>query len=290
MPILILGSAGNLGGQLLKVFAKNDVIGWDRDDVDLLDSSELKRRLDALAPEVIINAAAYNAVDRCESEEIEKDLAFLLNSSLPACLADYCLAAGALLIHYSTDYVFGGDSRFSPAYQETDRPDPLNTYGASKAAGEQEVARRALLGLNYYLIRTSKLFGPKGNNPLAKPSFFDIMLEAAGKNTELKAVDAEMSCFTYTPDLAEATHALWEEKAPRGIYHLTNSGAATWYQGAQELFRLSGSSVLVSPVGPDEWPRPAKRPAFSVLANTRRKPLRSWQEALAEYLENRNKL
>lgn len=288
MSILILGAAGNLGGQLKKVFSDQETIAWDRADLDFLDFAELTRRLQALKPTVIINAAAYNAVDRCEADETEAALAFRLNRDLPGVLADYCLEAGIFLIHYSTDYVFGGDGRLAGAYNETDKPVPVDRYGETKFAGEQEIARRALLGLKYYLIRTSKLFGPRGDNPQAKPSFFEIMLDLAAKNSEVKAVDGELSCFTYTPDLAAATRRLWDDQAPRGIYHLTNSGPATWYQGAQYLFQVAGIQTPLLAIAPAEWPRPAKRPTFSVLANTRRPALRSWQEALTEYLKSIN--
>ena len=283
MSIIILGAAGNLGGQLKRVFHDQDVLAWDRTDFDFLDFVTLKKRLQDAQPSLIINAAAYNAVDRCETEEKEQSLAWLLNRDLPGILADYCLEFGIILIHYSTDYVFGGDGRLSTAYREIDRPQPLNIYGQTKFGGEQEIARRALLGLNYYLIITSKIFCPRGENPQAKPSFFEIMLDLAAKNSEVKAVDGEMSCFTYTPDLAEATARLWTEKSRRGVYHLVNANAATWYQGAKYLFELAGVNTPLRPITPDEWPRPAKRPVFSVLANTRGPLMRSWQEALSAY-------
>jgi dTDP-4-dehydrorhamnose reductase len=285
MSILILGAAGNLGGQLKLAFQGEEIISWDRVDFDFLDFAELKLRLLAAKPRIIINAAAYNAVDKCESDEAEAALAWRLNSDLPACLADYCLSAAAILLHYSTDYVFGGDGRLAGSYGETDKPSPLNIYAASKLGGEKEIARRALAGLKYYLVRTSKLFGPKGANPQAKPSFFEVMLDLAATKEEVSAVDGEMSCFTYTPDLAMATRLLLEDKtAGRGIYHLINFGPATWYQGASYLFRQMGITTPLRAISPADWPRPAKRPDFSVLANNRRPLLRPWQEALDEYL------
>jgi len=284
MSILILGAAGNLGGQLKKSFADREITTWDRTDFDFLDFEELKSRLERLKPSLVINAAAYNAVDKCESDEVEAALAWKLNRDLPAVLADYCLSSGVFLIHYSTDYVFGGDNRLAGAYNELSCPEPVNVYGQTKLGGEQEIARRALPGLKYYLIRTSKLFGPSGDNPLAKPSFFDMMLALAEKNSEVKAVDGEMSCFTYTPDLAAATKSLIDDQAPRGIYHIINSEPATWYEGAKELFAIRQIDKKLLPVSPDEWQRPAKRPVYSVLENTRRPLLRSWRAALREYL------
>lgn len=288
MSIIILGAAGNLGGQLKIVLKEQTVLSWDRSDFDFLDFEELKKRLQAEDPELIINAAAYNAVDKCETDEAEAALARRLNQDLPGVLADFCLASGATLMHYSTDYVFGGDQRSAGAYSETDRPVPLNVYGRTKFGGEQEIARRALSGLKYYLIRTSKLFGPRGENPQAKSSFFEIMLELAAKGGEIKAVDGEKSCFTYTPDLAQASKAIFYEKAPRGIYHLVNSGIATWYQGAEYLFQKTGHKVDLKAITANDWPRPAQRPDFSALANNRRPALRPWQSALDEYLQSLN--
>lgn len=288
MSIIILGAAGNLGGQLKIVLKEQAVLSWDRGDFDFLDFEELKKRLQTEDPELIINAAAYNAVDKCETDEAEAVLARRLNQDLPGVLADFCLASGATLMHYSTDYVFGGDQRSAGAYSETDRPAPLNVYGRTKFGGEQEIARRALSGLKYYLIRTSKLFGPRGENPQAKPSFFEIMLELAVKGGEIKAVDGEKSCFTYTPDLAQASKAIFYDKAPRGIYHLVNSGIATWYQGAEYLFQKTGLKVDLKAINANDWPRPAQRPDFSALANNRRPALRSWQSALDEYLQSLN--
>ncbi len=284
MSILILGAAGNLGGQLKLVLKDKSVICWDRADFDFLDFGELNKNLNSIQPEIVINCAAYNAVDKCETEESEATLAWSLNRDLPANLADYCLSKSIPLIHYSTDYVFGAGGLVAGAYNETDKPNPINLYGQTKYAGEQEIARRALKGLKYYLIRTSKLFGPRGDNPQAKPSFFDLMLDLATKNNELKVVDGEVSCFTYTRDLASATLSLIEESVPFGIYHLTNSGQATWYQGVKYLFDLADIKTPLVAIKPEDWPRPAKRPDFSALANNRRPMMRTWQAALAEYL------
>ncbi|MBN2884893.1 NAD(P)-dependent oxidoreductase [Patescibacteria group bacterium] len=289
MTTLILGVAGNLGSQLKIAYADSDVIGWDRVDFDFLDFDLLKQKLLKLKPGQIINAVAYNAVDKCEEDEKEANLAWKLNRDLPGVLADYCLQAQIPLLHYSTDYVFGGDGRLAGAYVETDQPQPLNIYGQTKLAGEQEIARRALLGLKYYIVRTSKLFGPLGKSEHAKASFFDLMLKLSADKEELKVVDAEISCFTYTPDLAQASKLLLDEKAVRGIYHLTNSGAVTWYQALQYFFDIAQIKTQLSAISADAWPRPAKRPVYSALANTRRPQLRSWQEALTDYWHNKNK-
>lgn len=284
MNTIILGANGNLGSQLKAKFANDISAAWDHADFNYLDFDELTRRLDKIGPQLIINAAAYNAVDKCEIDKQEEALSLKLNRDLPAFLADYCLKSQAALLHYSTDYVFGADDRKNNPYTELDRPAPLNKYGISKLAGEKEIVKRALKGLQYYIVRTSKLFGEKSNNELSKASFFEVMIKLAHENKVVKVVDAEMSCFTYTADLASASLALCNDAAPRGIYHLTNSGQATWYEAALFLFNHLGLDLELMAIKPSDWPRPAKRPNFSVLGNTRRRPLRSWQEALIEYL------
>ncbi|MCF7860236.1 NAD(P)-dependent oxidoreductase [Patescibacteria group bacterium] len=289
MTTLIIGAAGNLGSQLKIAYADSAIIGWDRADFYFLDFNLLRQKLDELQPEQIINAVAYNAVDKCEEDEREAALAWKLNRDLPSLLADYCLQAQIPLLHYSTDYVFGGDGRLAGAYTETDKPQPLNIYGQTKLAGEKEIVRRALLGLKYYIVRTSKLFGPLGTSEHAKASFFDLMLKLSTDHTELKVVDAEVSSFTYTPDLASASKLLLDDKTARGIYHLTNSGSATWFQALQYFFDIAHIKTNLIAISADDCPRPAKRPMYSSLANTRRPQLRPWQDALLEYWHNKNK-
>lgn len=283
MKILILGGQGNLGTQLAKVFAVDfETISWDRDDLDVLDFPLLSKRINELAPDLIINTVAYNAVDKCEDKK-EYEIALKLNAELPAALADIALHLGATLIHYSSDYVFNGTEE-KKEFAEIDTPNPINKYGESKFAGEREILKQAERGLNFYLIRTSKLFGPKGASPAAKPSFFDIMLSLVQDKKDITVVNEELSCFTYTPDLAAATKRLWELETPYGIYHLTNEGACTWLDGAQALFSLKNMDVAIRAVRSENLLRAARRPKFSVLKNLKVKKMRNWQEALSEYI------
>ncbi len=287
MKILILGGRGNLGTQLIKVFSADfETVSWDRDNLDVLDFALLSERIDELAPDLIINAVAYNAVDKCE-EKTEYESALRLNSDLPAVLADIALRRGATLIHYSSDYVFSGTEE-KKEFSEEDTPNPINRYGESKFAGEREILKRAESGLNFYLIRTSKLFGPKGSSPVAKPSFFDIMLSLAQDKREITVVSEELSCFTYTPDLAAATKRLWELEMPCGIYHLVNEGACTWFDGAKTLFDFKRMDVEIRAVRSENLLRAARRPKFSVLKNSKVKKMRHFQEALKEYMNNKN--
>ncbi|MDP2709053.1 MAG: dTDP-4-dehydrorhamnose reductase [bacterium] len=283
--ILILGAKGNLGVQLAKIFATeadNEVIAWDKGEIDVTDRELIFKKMGDLKPELVINAAAYNAVDKCEKSEEEYDLAKTINIDGPKFLAEACLKTGAALIHYSTNYVFDGEKK--EGYVETDAPRPVNRYGKSKFHGEKRILELSGQGLKWYIIRTSKLFGPKGDSELAKPSFFDLMLAAAKIKDKLEIVNDEFSCFTYTPDLAKATKELVESDKGCGIYHLANSGARTWHGAALELFKLAGIKIEITAITGDKVARPAKRPKYSVLLNTKLPPLRDYREALKEYL------
>jgi dTDP-4-dehydrorhamnose reductase len=284
MKILILGAKGNLGAQLAAVFSAaggSETVGWDKEDVDLTDGQNLQEKIIELQPRFIINAAAYNAVDRCETDDQEFGLAKKINGEAVGFLVQAAEKIGATIVHYSTDYVFDGANQ--EGYDEAALPNPINNYGLSKLSGEKEIMKSST-GPRHYLIRTSKLFGPIGPSASAKPSFFDLMLKAAQEKNELTVVDEEKSCFTYTPDLAAATKRILDEKKPFGVYHIINSEPATWYQACVELFKISGKDIKIIPVTGEEFPRPAKRPASSVLLNTKLPPLRSYQEALKEYL------
>lgn len=284
MTILILGGHGNLGTQLTKIFNDNDfkTVSWDRNDFDVLDFPLLKEHILELQPQVIINTVAYNAVDKCEEKEGQA-LSLELNRDLPGVLADLALKIKAILIHYSTDYVFSGVEE-KQEFVESDTPNPINKYGESKFLGEQEILSRTKKGLKYYIIRTSKLFGPPGKSPVAKPSFFDIMLDLAQNREELTVVNGELSCFTYTPDLALRTKKILATKKEFGIYHLCNGGPVTWYEAALELFKLKGIKINVRPIRSEDLARLARRPVFSILKNTKVNKLRSWKEALKEYI------
>ena len=285
MSILILGAQGNLGSQLTKIFSENyKTIAFDRNDFDVLDFKLLTEKIKELSPRLIINTVAYNAVDKCESKE-GFSLALKLNVELPAILADIALSIGAVLIHYSSDYVFSGTEE-KQVFLEEETPNPINKYGETKFLGELELKKRAKKGLNYYLIRTSKLFGPTGLSPEAKPSFFSVISDLAEKGSQLTVVNEEISCFTYTPDLALATKRLWELKVPFGEFHLVNEGSCTWYEAALEFFTLRKVNVAIRAVRSEDLLRLARRPKFSILKNSKVKKMRSFSQALADYVEH----
>lgn len=304
--VLILGAKGMLGQTLMEEFGATGtyvVTGWDREDINLTNFDVFEKALKVLLPDIVINAAAYNAVDLCEEDDAEYAKALLLNVKLPKFLAEKSVEMGFLLVHYSTDYVFDGvlvteekesggcasgkccggnchgDS--NKGYDEESIPNPISRYGVSKYLGEGQVRENAE---KYYLIRLSKLFGKPASSAQGKKSFFDIMLEVAKTKDAVQAVDDEKSCFTYAPDLALATRELVESGESFGVYHLVNSGAVTWYEALQELYTQAKIGVTIQPVGSDAFPRKAKRPECSILLNTKRPELRSYQEALKEYL------
>lgn len=292
MKILILGAKGTLGSQIEKVFSSdNQVFAWDFNDVDITNKEVLNDKINKIKPEIIINTAAYNAVDKCEENACEFELAQKINGEAIGYLADIAIKNKALLVHYSTDYVFGGhtpavvlEAKKSGGFNESFAPCPVNNYAITKLTGETEILSRKNQKLKYYIIRLSWLFGPRGVSKSSKPSFFDLMIDLSKKQEELKVVDDEVSFFTYAPDLAMATKELVLSKKEFGIYHITNSGQASWFEAAQELFGMLKSDIRIRPVNGSVFPRPAKRPQYSALKNTKLKPLRNYKEALGEYL------
>lgn len=279
-PILLLGKNGNLGSEFMRQLSGSPVVAWDREDLDVTDHNAVLHKITALGPRVIINCTAYNNVDEAEQSSAG---ALAINGYAPGYLAQAARTASALLVHFSTDYVFDGTSPHG--YDESSVPHPLNAYGASKLLGEQGAAKYAN---EYYIVRTSWLFGKKGPAESAKPSFVDIMLELANTNTELKAVANEVSKPTYIPDLARATLGLIASKKSSGIYHIVNEGVASRFDWTKAIVTLAGLDVAVTGVPAAAFPRPAKRPEYGILINTKLLPLRSWQAALAEYLQSQN--
>jgi len=281
MPIrrvLILGCKGTLGRQLMKLYP--EAAGWDREDVDVLDFAALRARVAALAsvPEAVVNCVAFNDVDGAEDRP---EQALALNAAFPGALARLTREMGVPLVHYSTNYVFDG---VQGEYTETDAPAPLSAYGRSKWQGEQRIAES---GGQYYIVRTAVLFGPKGESDLSKKSFVDLMLDLSARRDSIQAVSDEVNSVTYAPDLAAATSGLLYLAPPPGIYHFTNSGGASWFDLAREIFRITGKNVRVLPVPSTHFPRKAPRPPKAILRNTRLPAARPWQAALAEFLEGR---
>lgn len=278
--VLILGSNGLLGTALNKVFSSSfDVLCWDKEQIDVTNREEVLKKIGEAKPDLVINATAFNGVDQAERDDQSYQLAEMINGKAVGFIAVAAKSIGVPVVHYSTEYVFAGDSL--AGYDENSAPSPLNKYGRTKALGEQLLFRNSDQG---YLIRLSRLFGPPGTAPSAKKSFVDLMIDAAQRGEDLRLVDEEVSCPTYSNDLAKFTFGLVESEAPFGIYHGANSGTSTWYSLAQEIFKLKGLNPKMTAIKSADYVRPAKRPLHSELLNTKMPRQRDWREALEEYL------
>ncbi|MCP1662285.1 MAG: dTDP-4-dehydrorhamnose reductase [Methanocalculus sp. MSAO_Arc2] len=256
--VLILGAYGMLGSDLQKAFHGAELRGHE---LDITDEAAVMAEIRDLQPELVINAAGFTDVDGCEDQQ---EYALSVNGEGPGYIAAACKRAGARLIHYSTDYIFDGTS---PEYIESDTPNPINQYGTSKLLGEQRIAS---LTDDYLIIRTSWLFGKNGKN------FVDTIRGLSKEMDSVRVVDDQIGKPTYTRDLAWKTKEILGS-AP-GIYHITNDGLCSWFGFASAFI---DNAV---PCSSAEFPRKAKRPKYSVLTNTRTSPLRSWRDALNDYL------
>jgi dTDP-4-dehydrorhamnose reductase len=275
MKVLVVGSRGMLGTDLMRAFACCSPPGLDLPEFNITDARQCLARVQEFGPNVIIAAAALTDVDYCESHQ---DEAFLVNGRGIGNLAEAAHAAGAALVYYSTDYVFDGASK--DGYVEGDSPNPLSVYGRSKLRGEEFL--RSLCP-DHLILRTSWLFGGGGRN------FIRTIVCAAREGQPLRVVDDQYGSPTYTRDLAARTLVMVEAGC-RGTYHLTNSGTCSWYELALLSLQWAGvKDALIKPVRTPEFPRPAPRPACSILANARLlaegfPPMRPWQEAARDYI------
>jgi dTDP-4-dehydrorhamnose reductase len=282
MRIAVLGSGGQLGRDLVPRL-RGEALPLTRGDLDLASPESIAPKLAELKPDVVVNTAAYNFVDKAEAEP---DAAFRVNAWGVRELAKACDAVGAKLVHFSTDYVFGLDAARTAPLTEADPPGPVSTYGLSKLAGEYLVrtfARRHLV------VRTCGLYGVWGSGGKGT-NFVETMLRVAGQGKPLRVVADQWCTPTYTADLAAAMVALIE-KGTTGLIHVTSGGAMTWHEFAAEIFRQAGVTANLTPITTAEFGAAAKRPPYSVLdcwrLNQLGVTLRPWQEALAAYLAER---
>lgn len=260
MRILLTGSKGQVGSALAHTLAPlGEVIAVDRTGLDLRDPNAIRTRVRELKPAIIVNAAAYTAVDRAEQE---KDLAFAVNFRAVEDLAREALAIDALLVHFSTDYVFDGEK---PApYVETDAPNPIGVYGRSKLEGERTIAAS---GCRHFIFRTSWVYAPGGRN------FVNAILAAAKTKPELRVVNDQRGAPTSAAAIAAAvTRILSDEslmRKPVGLYHLTAAGETTWHGFAKEILKDAGLDVRLTAVSTAEYGAAAPRPRNSVLGNAK---------------------
>lgn len=293
--ILIAGNAGQLGRELETIFAGfGPIVAVGRESVDFADAAQTRELVRRAEPDIILNAAAYTAVDRAETE---RDLAYAINQQAPRVLAEEALRRNALFIHYSTDYIFDGgktEPRSTP-WIETDAPNPLNVYGASKLAGEQAVEN---IGGKFLIFRTSWVYGPHGNN------FLLTMLRLARERDRLSIVNDQIGGPTTSIELARATHSIvtgifaGSLGAPQdwaGLYHMTCGGSVSWFGFAQAIFARAAELLdlkppTLAPIATEDYPTPAARPRYSVLSNAKLQArfaveLSPWESALEETLQ-----
>jgi dTDP-4-dehydrorhamnose reductase len=283
MRTVVLGSAGQLGRDLVPRLS-GEVLAWTRADVDLIDFEGMRKKLQMVKPDVVINCAAYNLVDKAESES---DVAFSNNVWAVKNLAESCQAINAKLVQFSTDYVFGLEQTRTTPFTETDAPGPVSMYGVSKLSGEYLVRSHCE---RHLVLRVCGLYGLWGSGGKGG-NFVETMLRVANAGKPLRVVNDQRCTPSYCVDVADTTVNLLANDA-NGLFHITNADSCTWYEFAQEIFRLSSLQPDLTPITSREFGALAKRPAYSVLANEKLRsvgvaPPRPWREALAVYLQER---
>jgi dTDP-4-dehydrorhamnose reductase len=273
MRVTVFGSSGLLGQALVQELKDEQLTALSSTDADLRDPARIQEVIRASRPDWIVLSAAYTDVDGCESN---RDLAFAVNCEGAINVAQAAREAGSRLIFPSTDYVFDG-TKGSP-YEANDARNPINVYGESKARAEERLLE---VLPDICIVRTSWLFGPGGK------CFPATILKLAASRPEISVVNDQRACPTLTGDLASALAQLCQKSA-RGIVHATNSGNCTWYDFALQIVRTSRLSTVVKPISTAEFPRPARRPAYSVLSPASLHAygihMPDWQDALRRYL------
>ena len=289
--ILLTGCTGQLGQELQRTLAPlGEVIGDERSTMDLSQDTSIRQRLVEVKPDVIVNAAAYTAVDKAETET---ELAGAVNAIAPTVMAEEASRLGATLIHVSTDYVFDGGK--NTPYTEDDAPNPIGVYGRTKLEGEEGIRKTCT---NHLILRTAWVYGTFG-----KVNFVKTMLRLFAEREEVRVVADQVGSPTWAADLAQAIATLLSQtnqepgqpSLPMGTYHYTNSGVASWYDFAVAIFeeaKLLGFSLKVQkivPIATADYPTPAKRPAYSVLSGKKITALLGshpphWRQALRQML------
>ena len=284
MKIIIIGSTGQLGTDLMKTLKhKHEVIGLTHQDIEVTDYNScliLKKH----HPDVIINTAAFHKTDQCEEEPLKT---FSVNAIGTRNVATISKEIGATTIFISTDYVFDG-SKNEP-YKEDDTPNPINTYGISKLAGELYTKQNP----KHYIIRLASLFGVAGASGKGG-NFVETMITKAKKNETIRVVDDMWMSPTYTKDAATAIKKIMELKLPFGTYHAANRGYCTWFQFAKEIFKITDLDPAIKPIRTHQLKTKARRPRFSALKSIKLPKydiqMREWKEALHGYLVEKGRI
>ncbi|MGA9858423.1 MAG: dTDP-4-dehydrorhamnose reductase [Solirubrobacteraceae bacterium] len=275
MRILITGAGGMLGSDVRQVAeaAGHETLAITRAQLDIADEDAVARAITAALPDAVINCAAWTDVDGAESHEAE---ALAINGAGAGSVAGAAAAAGAWMVHVSSDYVFDGTK--TSAYVESDETAPVSAYGRTKLEGEIEVA--AAVPDHHTIVRSSWLFGTAGN------CFPKTILRLAAERDELRVVSDQVGCPTFTAHLAAALVALAEDPQP-GVLHVAGAESCSWYDFAAAIVAAAGVQCAIHPCTTEEFPRPARRPAFSVLESERGGPLLPvWRDGLTQYLSD----
>lgn len=279
MKIMVTGANGQLGQELVKQLSssEHDLFAYTKTELDITDIEKVVAVCNDIRPNIIINAAAFTNVDGAETNQ---ELAFRVNGIGQRNLAVAAEEIGAKICYISTDYVFNGQAN-SP-YTEYMKVEPLGVYGQSKYAGE---FLTQTLSSKYFIIRTAWVYGEFG------PNFVKTMLKLAEEKTEIGVVHDQIGSPTYSVDLAEFLIELVQTEK-YGIYHCTNSGTCSWYEFAREIFKVANKDIVVNSLTSEQFPRPAKRPAYSVLGDLSLRingftPRRHWKDALYDYINKK---
>ena len=279
MKILILGAGGQLGSELVNILQDDTLIPLTHRDIDMTDEQQVNNILSSNMPDIVINTAAYHKVDDCE-DNIE--LSFATNSFAVRNLARICNELGIILVHFSTDFVFGGEKK--TPYVEDDCPNPGSVYAVSKLSGELFVRN---ICSRYYVIRTCGLYGAKGQSGKGG-NFIETMIKLANSGKKIKVVSDQIVTPTYAKELAAKVSQLIRTDK-YGLYHITNNGGCSWFEFASAIFELTGIDADISPTSSSEFASRARRPAYSVLENRNLRLLglddmAQWRDALKVYL------
>jgi dTDP-4-dehydrorhamnose reductase len=276
MRILVTGAGGMLGHDVVRAaeYVNHEVMALPRAELDATDRDAVRRTIVGAAPDAVVNCAAWTDVDGAEEDP---DGAARLNGLAAGDVAAAAAEAGAAIVQPSTDYVFDGEKHLP--YVESDEPNPLSAYGRSKLAGESEVAAA---NPRHFVVRSSWLFGATGQN------FVETMLRLGRDLGEVVVVRDQVGCPTYTGHLADALVRLVDTDA-YGLHHIAGGGQCSWFEFAVEIFEQAGVESRTLSCATDEFPRPARRPAYSVLGTEREYALYlpDWREGLASYLAER---
>ncbi len=275
MKILVTGAKGMLGQDLCPILEDADfvdeVVETDIENLDITNELQVKTVIKDENPDIVIHCAAYTNVDKAEEEKV---LAHKINVIGTENVAKACKSVDAVMVLISTDYVFDGTKK--EKYLPEDKPNPLNVYGQTKLDAEKAVQE---ICDKYYIVRTSWLYGHHGRN------FVETMINLANEGKDLKVVDDQIGCPTWTVDLSEALCDLIEEEPEYGIYHICGSGETSWYNFAKEIFKLAKVNASLFPCSDEEYKTKAKRPKYSVMENNG--VCDNWKKSLKSYIDLR---